>query len=169
MVTPHLPGRALTRQNDAVYISAKADYVTRALLVLAAAPDGGPITASAIAGQQELPTRFIENSLVELKRSGLVRSVRGSSGGFKLGRPAAEITVADVIRAVEGPLAEIRGEKPEALHYPEPAQHLPQVWVAVRASLRSVLEQVTLADLASGELPEVVRSLTADPEAWLRR
>ena len=107
-----------------MYISAKADYVTRALLVMAAEPDGKPVTGAAIAKQQHMPMKFVENSLVDLKRSGLVASVRGTSGGFKLAKPANRITIADIIRAVDGPLAEIRGERPEATVYEGPAEHL---------------------------------------------
>lgn len=152
-----------------MHISARADYVTRALLVLAAAPYGIPITASAIAAQQNMPVKFVENSLVDLKRSGLVASVRGNAGGFKLARPAATITIADIIRAVDGPLAEVRGERPESVHYEGPAAHLQTVWIAVRASLRNVLEHVTLADVATGRLPASLLELADDPDAWRPR
>ncbi|MGB2756696.1 MAG: Rrf2 family transcriptional regulator [Acidimicrobiia bacterium] len=152
-----------------MYISARADYVTRALLVLAAAPDGGPVTAASIAEQQHMPQKFVENSLVDLKKSGLVSSVRGNAGGFKLARPAAEITVADIIRAVDGPLAEIRGERPETMVYEGPAEHLQHVWVAVRASLRAVLEHVTLEQIVGGELPPPTTQFSDDPDAWIRR
>jgi Rrf2 family protein len=156
-------------QNETVYISAKADYVTRALLVMAAEPDGRPVTGATIAKQQGMPTKFVENSLVDLKRSGLVKSVRGTAGGFKLAKPASRITIADVIRAVDGPLAEIRGERPEATVYEGPAEHLQYVWVAVRASLRNVLEQVTLADVVAGKIPRKVLKLTENPDAWKPR
>ena len=156
-------------QNGAVYISAKADYVTRALLVLAAEPDGRPVTGATIARQQGMPTKFVENSLVDMKRSGLVSSVRGTAGGFKLAKPASRITIADIIRAVDGPLAEIRGERPEATVYEGPAEHLQYVWVAVRASLRNVLEQVTLADVVAGKIPRKVMKLTENPDAWKPR
>lgn len=160
---------ASTRQNDGVHISARADYVTRALLVLAAAADGVPITASAIAAQQHMPVKFVENSLVDLKRSGLVTSVRGNAGGFKLAKPATAITIADIIRAVDGPLAEVRGERPETVHYEGPAEHLQTVWIAVRASIRKVLEHVTLADVANGHLPAPLLELADDPDAWQPR
>lgn len=150
-------------------ISARADYVTRALLVLAAAPDDQPVTGAAIASQQNMPVKFVENSLADLKRSGLVASVRGSAGGFKLAKPATAITIADVIRAVDGPLAEVRGQRPELVHYDGPATHLQTVWIAVRASLRNVLEHVTLADVASGELPAPLLALTKNPDAWQPR
>jgi Rrf2 family protein len=162
-------GPAPGEQNGQVYISAKADYVTRALLVMAAEPDGRPVTGAAIAKQQRMPTKFVENSLVDLKRSGLVKSVRGTAGGFKLAKPASRITIADIIRAVDGPLAEIRGERPEATVYDGPAEHLQYVWVAVRASLRNVLEQVTLADVVAGRIPRKVLRLTENPDAWKPR
>ena len=145
------------RQNEGVYISAKADYVTRALLVMAAEPDGKPVTGATIAKQQHMPMKFVENSLVDLKRSGLVASVRGTAGGFKLAKPASRITIADIIRAVE---------RPEATVYEGPAEHLQFVWVAVRASLRNVLEQVTLADVVAGKIPRRVLKLTENPDAW---
>jgi Rrf2 family protein len=161
--------RRAPEQNGPVYISAKADYVTRALLVLAAEPDGRPVTGATIARQQGMPTKFVENSLVDMKRSGLVSSVRGTAGGFKLAKPASRITIADIIRAVDGPLAEIRGERPEATVYEGPAEHLQYVWVAVRASLRNVLEQVTLADVVAGKIPRKVMKLTENPDAWKPR
>ena len=141
----------------------------RALLVLATETEGRPMKAESLATSQSMPLNFVENILAELKRSGLVLSQRGASGGFRLARPASVITVADVIRAVDGPLAEVRGESPDAIDYVGPAEHLRTVWVATRASLRTVLENVTLADVVAGELPVVVTDLTADPEAWSRR
>ena len=150
-------------------LSAKADYALRALLVLAAEPEGRPITGAAVAASQGMPARFVENTLVELRRAGLVASQRGTAGGFRLARPAGEITLADVIRAVDGPLAEIRGLRPEATAYVRPAEHLQAVWVAVRASLRAILEHVTLADVVSGELPAWLVELTEDPDAWVSR
>jgi Rrf2 family protein len=152
-----------------VYISAKADYAVRALLVMAAEPEGRPIKGETIARSQNMPMKFVENTLVELRRTGLVASQRGTAGGFKLGRPADRITVADVIRAVDGPLAEIRGERPESTAYEGPAQHLQEVWVAVRASLRSVLEHVTLADIVAGKIPRKILQLTQDTDAWQPR
>ncbi|CAB4627287.1 unannotated protein [freshwater metagenome] len=152
-----------------VHISAKSDYAMRALLVLATETEGRPMKAESVATGQSMPLNFVENILAELKRSGLVNSQRGASGGFRLARPASSITVADVIRAVDGPLAEVRGESPDAIEYEGPAEHLRTVWVATRASLRTVLEHVTLADILAGELPVAVTDLTADPEAWSRR
>ena len=147
-------------------VSAKADYAIRAAIELAAAGDDGPVKGERIAQAQEIPFKFLENILGDLRHHGLVRSQRGAEGGYWLARPPAEITVADVIRAVDGPLANVRGVRPEEIEYAGSAAKLQDVWVAVRASLRSVLERVTLADLAAGELPESVQALAADPDAW---
>jgi len=150
-----------------VHISAKADYALRALLTLAGEPDARPITADALADRQRLPLKFLENILVELRRAGMVSSQRGTGGGYRLARPADSITAAEVIRALEGPLAEVRGLRPEAATYEGSAEHLQDVWVAVRAGLRAVLEQVSLADIVAGEFRADVTRLTADPDAWL--
>ena len=147
-------------------ISAKADYALRAAAELAAAEGSGPLKGDAIAKAQEIPVKFLENILLELRHAGLVHSQRGAEGGYWLARPATEISVAEVIRAVEGPLANVRGTRPESVEYAGPAGALRDVWIALRASLRSVLESVSLADLAGGELPESVRALVADPDAW---
>jgi Rrf2 family protein len=148
-----------------VSVSAKADYAIRAALELAAAGDG-PVKGDRIAQAQDIPANFLENILGDLRNAGLVASRRGADGGYRLARPAEEISLADVIRAVEGPLANVRGVRSEQLSYEGSAVPLRDVWVAVRASLRGVLEQVTLADLARGELPEQVKALAADPDAW---
>ena len=153
-------------------VSAKADYAVRAALELAAAgvvDDTAPLKGERIATGQSIPLKFLENILVDLRQAGIVNSRRGPDGGYWLARPAAEVTVADVIRAAEGPLASVRGEKPEDLGYEGPAAELAEVWIALRASLRDVLEHVTLADLAEGKLPQEVTSRTRDPEAWSRR
>jgi Rrf2 family protein len=138
----------------------------RALLVLA---DEGsrPVPAEALATTAELPRQFLQNILNQLRRAGLVASQRGSEGGYRLARPASEISLADVMRAVEGPLAEVRGDRPEATVYNGSAEHLQEVWVAVRASLRSVLENVSLAEVVSGDLPPAISSLISDPDAWV--
>ena len=146
-------------------ISAKADYAVRAAVVLAAGGPNGPLKAEAIALSQEIPLKFLLNILSDLKRARIVSSHRGSQGGFQLARPAREITVADVIRAVEGPLASVHEILPEDVHYPPPSESLRHVWIAVRASLRSVLEKVTIADLAAGSLPASVVKLSSSPEA----
>jgi Rrf2 family protein len=150
-----------------VRVSAKVDYAVRAAIELAAADEPGqPIKGERIAQAQGVPLKFLENILTELRHAGLVRSQRGVEGGYWLARPAEEISVADVIRAVEGPIANVRGVGPHEVEYAGSAERLRDVWIAVRASLRSVLEEVTLADLARGELPAEVEALTADPEAW---
>jgi Rrf2 family protein len=152
-----------------VRVSAKVDYAVRAAIELAAAEGAGPVKAEQVARAQSIPLRFLENILLELRHAGLVGSQRGADGGYWLARPGDEVTLADVIRAVEGPIANVRGEPTERAAYTGTAEPLRDVWIAVRASLRSVLERVTLADLARGELPVEVRELTADPDAWVRR
>jgi Rrf2 family protein len=152
-----------------VRISAKADYAVRAAVELAAATDEKPIKAERVAAAQGIPLNFLENILGELRHAGIVRSHRGADGGFRLAKPADQITVADVMRAVEGPLATVRGGPPEESAYPGAAEALPRVWIAVRKNLRGVVEQVTLADVASGELPKTIDKLAEDPEAWVTR
>lgn len=148
-------------------IPAKSDYAIRALLVLAAS-DGRPTSGASLAAAQQIPPKFLELILAELRRSGIVASVRGAEGGYRLARPATQIALADVIRAVDGPLAEVRGERPESVEYEGAALHLQKVWIAVRVALRGVLEITTLADVAHGNLPRHVRRLLDDPEAWNR-
>jgi len=149
-----------------VRISAKADYAVRAMAELAAAEGHGPVKAEHISQSQGIPPKFLLNILNELKRAGIVRSQRGAEGGYQLARPASQITVADVIRAVEGPLASVHESRPEEIEYRGPAESLRDVWIAVRASLRAVLEKVTIADLASGSLPRSVNTLAKNPDAW---
>jgi Rrf2 family protein len=172
-------------------ISAKADYAVRAVVELAAAelgnpderePVGGavgsgprartdpkPVKAERIATAQGIPLNFLENILGELRHAGLVRSHRGAEGGFRLAKAASEVTVADVIRAVEGPLASVRGGPPEEAAYTGAAASLPRVWIAVRANLRQVVENVTIDDIARSRLPAAVDKLAEDPEAWVTR
>ncbi len=150
-------------------ISAKADYAVRAALELAASPDRAPVKGTVLAEAQRIPLQFLEQIMLELKRAGLVATKRGARGGYWLARPADEVTVADVIRAVEGPLANIHDLSPEETSYPGPAERLRDVWIAVRANLRAVLEEVTLAQLVQGELPESVAELIDRPEAWIVR
>jgi Rrf2 family protein len=150
-------------------ISAKADYAVRAAVELAAAPDDRPVKAERIATAQGIPLNFLENILGELRHSGIVRSHRGAEGGFRLAKPANQVTIADIIRAVEGPLASVRGGPPEDSNYPGAAEALPRVWIAVRANLRNVVEHVTVADVASGALPKPIDKLAEDPEAWVTR
>ena len=150
-------------------ISAKAEYAVRAAVELAAADGEKPVKAERLAMAQDIPLNFLENILGELRHAGIVRSQRGAEGGFRLARPADEVTIADVIRAVDGPLASIRGGPPEDVAYDGAAKSLTNVWIAVRGSLRAVLERVTLADVAAGKLPAHVVELSQDPEAWVTR
>ncbi|WP_406478208.1 RrF2 family transcriptional regulator [Streptomyces sp. NBC_01615] len=147
-------------------ISARADYAVRAALELAVRQDGGPVKAEAIATAQDIPHKFLEGILGDLRRGGLVTSRRGGNGGYALARAADTITVADVIRTVDGPIVSVRGERPTQLAYTGPAEPLLPLWVAVRANVRKILEGVTLADIAEGTLPGPVRELAADPAAW---
>jgi Rrf2 family protein len=148
-----------------VKVSAKADYAIRAVVELAAS-GAGPVKAERIAQAQEIPLKFLENIMADLRQAGIVGSRRGAEGGYWLARPADEINLAQVIRAVDGPLANVRGHRSEAVEYHGSAERLRDVWVAVRASLRNVLETVTIADVAAGELPASVEALAADPDAW---
>jgi Rrf2 family protein len=148
-------------------ISAKADYAVRAALELAAATQV-PLKGERIADAQRIPLKFLENILVDLRQAGLVASQRGPDGGYRLDRPASEITVADIIRAVDGPLAVVHGDRPDATSYDGAADGLQDVWVALRANVRAVLERVSLADIVQGSLPATVRQLAAEPDAWTR-
>jgi Rrf2 family protein len=136
-------------------ITAKADYAVRAAVELAAAGEG-PVKGDAIATAQDIPVRFLENILAEMRHAGLVLSQRGAEGGYRLAKPASEINLADVIRAVEGPLASVRSEPPEELDYTGTAEPLRDVWLALRVNIRAVLEKVTLADVVAGEIPRPV-------------
>lgn len=146
-------------------VTAKADYAVRAVLELGAA-GGQLVKADVIAAAQDIPRHFLDNILTDLRRAGIVATQRGADGGSRLARPAKEIALADVMRAIEGPLAAVRDIRPESLDYDGPAERLPEVWIAVRAALRGVLEHVTVADVAAGRLPRSVERLVADPEAW---
>jgi Rrf2 family protein len=149
-----------------VRISAKADYAMRAVLELAAA-DEPPVKRDAIAKAQKIPVKFLETILGELKHAGIVASQRGADGGYWLARSADEVTVAEVMRVVEGPLASIRERRPEELEYEGAAEDLQEVWIALRANMRAVLERVTLADIAKHRLPRAVERITAEPDAWV--
>ena len=127
-------------------VSAKVDYALRAMLELAAAPPG-PVKGERLASAQAIPPKFLENILIELRHGGLVASQRGAEGGYRLARPADEITVADVIRAVEGPIATVRGARPEEATYAGAASALGDLWIELRTAMRGVLEQTTLADV----------------------
>lgn len=150
-------------------ISAKTDYAVRALLAMAAAGDDRPVSVEELSTRQELPRTFLEAIVADLRRAGLVTSRRGPSGGYALARPASQINLGDVFRAVDGPFAEVRGLRPHETAYDGAAEHLPVVWVAVRASLRRVLDETSLADVLSGALPAHVRDLAAGPDAWQNR
>jgi Rrf2 family protein len=150
-------------------ISAKADYAVRATAELAAVEPGATLKAEQLAHSQRIPLKYLLNILGELKLAGFVLSHRGAGGGYALARLPDSITIADVIRAVEGPLATVQDIRPEDLHYGGAAAGLEEIWVAVRSSLRAVLEQVTLADLVAGTLPKSVSKLARQPEAWTSR
>ena len=145
-------------------LSARVDYALRALSELAAA--NAPRTVDQLSAAQHIPNKYLESILGELRRGGLLRSQRGPEGGYRLARPAAEISIADVIRALDGELANVRGSRPENLDYAGAAQPLQQVWIALRASERQILEGVSLAHVADDEMPELVVGLVADPAAW---
>ncbi|MFF5441117.1 RrF2 family transcriptional regulator [Streptomyces achromogenes] len=147
-------------------ISARADYAVRAVLELAVRQGNGPVKAEEIAAVQDIPHKFLEGILGDLRRAGIVDSRRGGGGGYRLARVAPSITVADVIRAVDGPIVSVRGERPTGLAYTGTARPLLPLWIALRANVRRVLEGVTLADLAADALPEPVRALAAEPAAW---
>jgi Rrf2 family protein len=153
-------------------VSARVDYAVRALTELAAASaaaEKGPVKGETIARRQAIPVNFLENILSDLRRAGIVASQRGAAGGYWLAVPADSVTIADVVRIVEGPLADVRGAPPEDLDYAGPAAALREVWVATRANLRAVLEAVTIGDLAGGRLPDVVNALVSEADAWGRR
>ncbi len=149
-------------------VTARTEYALRAMAELAAQPDR-PFSRNDLADAQELPGKFLESILRDLTREGLLVSRRGTGGGFQLAKPPAEISLAAVVRAVDGPLAAVRGIAPEGAVYPGPAKSLTEVWVAVRAAVRMILEDTTVADLVSGDLPDHVRALIASDDAWHRR
>jgi Rrf2 family protein len=153
------------RDTEDMRLSARVDYALRATVELAAG-EAGPVTAVQLAEAQHIPPKFLENILSQLRRSGLIRSQRGPDGGYWLSKPPEAITMADVIRAVDGPLLGVRGERPEHVDYEGAAKSLQEVWIALRASERSILEQVTLAHVAGGKLPPSIASLVEDPKAW---
>ena len=154
-------------------ITAKVDYAVRAATELAAHASAhgarAPMKGEAIARAQNMPVRFLESILAELRRSGIVGSQRGSDGGYWLARPAREVSVADLIRAVEGPLADVHGTPPEEVAYEGAAVELQRVWIATRVALREVLEATTLADIAGGSLPKAVVTRAQRPDGWARR
>lgn len=156
--------------NWPVRLSARVDYALRAVVELASSSKGDrsrPVTAEQLAQAQSIPPKFLESILLQLRRGGVVNAQRGPEGGYWLARPATEISLADVIRVIDGPLANVRGHRPESLGYEGAAQALQEVWIALRASEREILDLVKVADVAAGDLPDRVRDLAADPAAWV--
>jgi len=152
-----------------MHVTAKADYAVRAVIELADSSHEAPRKVDDIAAAQSIPVSFLENILTQLRSAGVVRSQRGPEGGYWLAKPADELNLAQVIRAVEGPLVGIRGQRPEEIEYAGSAEALRDVWIALRANLRKVLERVTVADVAEGKLPKDVVALTRREEAWQTR
>jgi Rrf2 family protein len=155
-----------------MHVSARADYGMRAALELTASYQRDParlVKGEAIATAQDIPLKFLEGILRQLRQAGIVASQRGAEGGYRLDRDPSEVSIADIVRALDGPLAAVRGQRPEDLHYAGASEHLREVWIAVRASMRHVLETITLADVASGQLSDEVAALLAEPGAWKRR
>jgi Rrf2 family protein len=157
------------RENQRMHVTAKADYAVRAVIELAGSAQDAPRKVDQVAQAQNIPVSFLENILTQLRSSGIVRSQRGPEGGYWLAKPPQEVNLAQIIRAVEGPLVGVRGQRPEELEYAGSAESLKQVWIALRANLREVLENVTVADVSSGKLPKEVLALTHDEEAWQTR
>src|SRR3954471_4271981 len=149
-----------------MHVTAKADYAVRAVVELAGSSQTAPRKVDDIATAQNIPVSFLENILTQLRSAGVVRSQRGPEGGYWLAHPASEVNLAQVIRAVEGPLVGIRGQRPEEIEYSGSAEALQQVWIALRANLRKVLEETTVADVAGGKLPKEVAALTKADAAW---
>ncbi|RHW27379.1 Rrf2 family transcriptional regulator [Nocardioides immobilis] len=147
-------------------VSAKSDYALRALIEMAGRADGPAVSAEELGRLQDIPHGFLQAILADLRRAGVVMSQRGQSGGWRMGRPAAEVSVADVIRAVDGPLVSVYGLRPEAVTYNESADVLQHVWIAARSSLREVFEEVSIQQLADADLPAAVTKRTADEDAW---
>jgi len=152
-----------------MHVTAKADYAVRAVVELAGSSQESPRKVDDVAQSQAIPVSFLENILTQLRSSGIVRSQRGPEGGYWLARPPADVTLADIIRAVEGPLVGVRGQRPEEIEYIGSAEALQSVWIALRANLRKVLESVSVADVAAGKLPKDVLALTRAEEAWQTR
>ena len=152
-----------------MHVTAKADYAVRATIELASGSQDAPRKVDEVAQAQDIPVSFLENILTQLRSAGIVRSQRGPEGGYWLAQPPEELELATVIRAVEGPLVGVRGQRPEEVAYNGSAQSLQQVWLALRANLRKVLEHVTVADIAAGKLPKEIIALTKQEEAWKTR
>ena len=147
-------------------VSAKSDYALRALIEMAISDNGRAISAEELGRRQEIPRGFLQAILADLRRAGIVMSQRGQAGGWRLARPADAVSVADVIRAVDGPLVSVYGLRPEGVNYNDRADELQKVWIAARSALRDVFEQVTIGHIAAKGLPEAVAARTADEDAW---
>jgi len=152
-----------------MHVTAKADYAVRAVIELAGSGQGSPRKVDEVAQAQGIPVSFLENILTQLRSSGIVRSQRGPEGGYWLAQPPEQVNLAQVIRAVEGPLVGVRGQRPEEVEYTGSAESLQQVWIALRANLRKVLEHVTVDQVAAGKLPSELLALTREEEAWHTR
>jgi Rrf2 family protein len=152
-----------------MHVTAKADYAVRAVVELAGSSQGSPRKVDEVAKAQGIPVSFLENILTQLRSAGIVRSQRGPEGGYWLAKPPEEVNLAHIIRAVEGPLVGVRGQRPEEIEYVGSAESLQKVWIALRANLRKVLEHVTVAEVAAGKLPKDVLALTREEEAWQTR
>src|SRR5580704_16595462 len=163
------PPAALCGTISAMHVTAKADYAVRAVIELADSSQEAPRKVDDIATAQSIPVSFLENIFTQLRSAGVVRSQRGPEGGYWLAHPAEEVNLAQIIRAVEGPLVGVRGQRPEEVEYVGSAECLQQVWIALRANLRKVLEEVTVADVATGKLPKEIMALTKAEEAWQTR
>lgn len=147
-------------------VSTKSDYALRALIEIAGRDGGAPVSAEELGRVQDIPHGFLQSILADLRKADIVVSQRGQSGGWRLAKPAAQVNVAEVIRAVDGPLVSVYGLRPESVSYSGSAVSLQPVWIAARRALRDVFESVTIAQLASGDLPEAVTSRTDDEDAW---
>ena len=154
-------------ESGAMRVSARADYALRAAAELATVTDGSRLKREVLSARQDIPLEFLESVLLDLKRAGIVQSQRGAAGGFRLARPPSEISLADVIRAVDGPMADVRGDRPERIEYSGAARQLQHIWIAIRSSLREILEGTSLADLVGGELSSEIRRLTSTKDAWV--
>ncbi|MBM9458575.1 Rrf2 family transcriptional regulator [Nocardioides sp. zg-536] len=148
-------------------VSAKSDYALRALIAMTARDDGRAVSAEELGRLQDIPHGFLQAILADLRRAGIVMSQRGQSGGWRMARESAAVSVADVIRAVDGPLVSVYGLRPEAVNYNEAAEVLQHVWIAARSALREVFEDVSIQQLADRSLPDAVTTRTADEDAWV--
>jgi Rrf2 family protein len=150
-------------------VSAKTDYAVRAMIELAGGTEEAPVKSEHVSAAQEIPPRFLQAILTELRYAGLVRGRPGTEGGYWLAQPPDEITLAEIVREVEGPLASVHGEPPDELTLRGDAKPLQEVWIALRANMREILEGITIADIVAGRLPEPVRRIVSDPEVWQAR